>query len=196
MRVTIEGKDAARLVYAMVAAAMGKLHAFYAAYPVARGVAMTAILYDDTGKARGVNVFYRLGKGDESICVHYYVVVDRRFRGRGYGRILVASVEEACRSRVYLATTTSDNVASLRLFSSMCYNVYSLAALVEKLGWDVVYDIIAAACGYEDDIVFVKANGLGLEKVGEIAAKLIETKTWYQVCYRPWKALLSGEKPF
>ena len=124
-------------------------------------------------------------------CTHYYVVVARGHRGRGLGKVLVTSAEELCGADVYLATTTEDNVASRRMFRSLCYAEYAWSRLETLYGWDVVDELVRLTCGYEDDVVMVRPA----KKLGELAEALkahgAPDEVWERVCYEPWRRLFT-----
>jgi L-amino acid N-acyltransferase YncA len=67
------------------------------------------------GEVVGAEIFYAVELA-AAACVHYYVAVVPEYRRRGVASFLVKKVEELCGAGVYMATTTGDNAAALRLF--------------------------------------------------------------------------------
>lgn len=184
IRVRIVGKRYANLVEEIVSELLGKYHGYYAAYSLETGIALAALL-EDCGDIRGVEVFYETSIGVTKLCVHYYIVVRRAFQGRGYGKILVASVEEYCgSSKFFIATTTSDNIRSIRLFESLGYKRYTFEDIEELIGEDEAYELVKATCSFEDDIFLVKPELKSSSIKGEAS-----NNTWRRICLEPWLKL-------
>ncbi len=136
----------------------------------------------DAGSAIG----YVVEGSTLTLGVIYYVYVRGSYRGLGLGKVLVASMEEILAdrgSKIYLASTTSDNVRSQRLFKSMGYKILEWSVARYELGYDVLEAIEAAACMYDDDVVMVKPyNRSILSKLRKADYRSL----WYKICYRPW----------
>ncbi len=191
MRVVEAGPDAARLVRSMVSSAMGRLHGYYASTVVENGSARVLVAYDGSGKARGVEVFYNASIDGMKACIHYYVVVARGWRGMGIGKVLVLSAEELCRADVYLATTTWENMASRRMFQSLCYEEHAWDEIEEAYGWDAVSELVKLTCGYEDDLVLVKPGKNMEELLKALERRGAPKGVWNRVCYEPWRMLFT-----
>jgi len=120
------------------------------------------------------------------VGVIYYVYVKRGYWGLGYGKVLVASMEELLASkgtRVYVASTTSSNTRSRRLFESLGYRVLEWSVLEEELGYDVAEALEAIACMYDDDVVMVKPYSSALlSRLRGVDYRGL----WYRMCYKPW----------
>ncbi len=187
-RVVVGGWSLREIVHSILEEEMGELHAYYALEALRAG-GLAAVVYDP--EPVGAEVFYTL----PGVCVHYYVCVVEGRRGRGYGRVLVASVEEYCGSQGstrYVATTTIDNRASCRLFESLGYTGYTWREIAARVGEDGVDMLLKLTCGYEDDVVYIKPAGLEelielLEKQGRRLNRL-----WRRMCYEPWLRLWLG----
>lgn len=128
-------------------------------------------------------------RGPLTLGVIYYVAVLEDWRGRGLGRILVASAEELLEeagSQVFLATTYYGNEASIHLFDSMGYRVVGVARASAEIGWDAVEALLHAACSYEDDVLMVKPwDASRLSKLRPDDYR----ETWWNSCYKPWLKL-------
>lgn len=161
------------------------------------GVASTLLLRLG-GKPVASAVVYLADLGSVKLGVMYYVAVEKRWRGKGLGKVLVLSAEEAMGLRGasgYVATTTIDNRASMSLFSSLGYAVLSWDAIGRRYGWRAVENLVRATCGYEDDVAMVKPVGMKLGRLLELisaASKRRVSRLWSRICYRPWLALWRG----
>lgn len=96
-------------------------------------------------------VFYKIRLA-KPLCVHYYLAVDSRHRGKGLGKLLTSSVERHCAAPAYAATTEEDNAAALALFRSMGYSAYRWEALDGRTR----SVLLKATCGYDDDVILIK----------------------------------------
>ncbi len=180
---TIEYLD---IVGDIIGSEMGFLHSYYAVESVKNGWARTVVAFlDDT--PIGVGIYYNIGP---EICVHYYIVVTKSYRGLGVGKILVSSIEELNKnSTIFLATTREDNHASRRLFRSLGYIEYTWDYLEEKAGFKTVREIMRATCSFDDDLVMVKASSDdSLSLLARYVWKRRETvlKVWRDICWKPW----------
>jgi GNAT superfamily N-acetyltransferase len=148
----------------------------------------------------GQAVVYWISSGHASIGVVYYVAVDKRFRGRGLGKILVLSSEEILTEKgslVALATLRSGNKASINLFNSLNYELYSWDHIERSCGADIVDFLLKATCGYEDDYLAIKDlsdRGVGdyicgrLNRLYKDLGREVENH-WRGSCYLPWRKL-------
>jgi GNAT superfamily N-acetyltransferase len=192
MRVELAGREAAYVARSLVSSALGRVHGYYAYYAIASGVAHAAILRL-RGRVAGVEIFYRARVGKVTTCIHYYVVVRRELRGQGLGKVLVVSVEELCRANFYLATTKSDNIASRKMFSSLCYSEHYWYDLESAFGWDAVYELARLTCGFEDEVLLVKSlDGKLGDLVNELLRYGVPERLWRKICYEPWMQLVYG----
>lgn len=171
---------------------MGAWQAYYATTCVELGYCRVLLALENSELA-GVALFYRLDILPRlSVGVIYYVVVEERFRRRGVGRVLVASVEHILEEEgvdAIIATTRFDNVGSRRLFGSLGYVELPIEVIEERCG-DVA---IKLTCSYEDDLILFKGLTVDLEELVEILStpqsfRQVE-RLWYSLCYRPWLRL-------
>ena len=121
-----------------------------------------------------------------TVGVIYYVYVRRGYRGLGLGKVLVTSLEELLEgegSKVYVASTTGDNIRSQRLFESLGYRVLGWSTAERELGYDVVEVLEAIACMYDDDVIMVKPYSRSLL----LKLRSLDYRSlWYNICYKPW----------
>jgi len=124
--------------------------------------------------------------GRVALGVIYYVYVRPRSRGRGLGKVLVASLEELLSdmgASLYVASTREDNWSSQRMFESLGYKVFKWWELEEEVGSEALEALEAAACMYEDEIVMIKPYDR------RVISKLRRSdyeELWYKTCYKPW----------
>ena len=124
--------------------------------------------------------------GQVALGVIYYVYVRPRSRGRGLGKVLVASLEELLSgmgASLYVASTREDNWSSQRMFESLGYKVFKWWELEEEVGSEALEALEAAACMYEDEIVMIKPYDR------RVISKLRRSdyeELWYKACYKPW----------
>ena len=169
----------------IVGRSMGWWHRYYAEAAVRRGVATCLVLVDD-GRAVGTAIVY-IVDAVLRVGVIYYVAVDPSKRGCGYGKILLASAEEVLEERgcrVFVATTTEDNDAALRLFRSMGYEAIHLDEL-GRICPECLDNVLRATCGYEDDVLLYK--GCSLRELLKVFRRCRACRdVWYEICYLPW----------
>ena len=134
------------------------------------------------GVAAGSVVFYAVELELTTVGVIYYVVVKPQFRGLGLSRVLIASAEVLMESdygaECFIATTTSDNLASIRAFAGLGYEVRSLSGYGEGVE-DEFINLVA--CAYEDDVAMVKGD---LRLTDSDMDRAYEV--WRRACYEPW----------
>jgi len=134
------------------------------------------------GEAAGAEVYYAVTLARDA-CVHYYVVVEPKFRRRGVATALVRYVEQRCRNTIYMATTTEDNVAAVRLFTRLGYSVYRWGDLPRRIR----ENLLKATCGYDDDILLIK--GASPADVGKELGEAGEL--WKETCLKPYLGVWS-----
>ncbi|HIP57116.1 MAG TPA: GNAT family N-acetyltransferase [Ignisphaera aggregans] len=174
---------------------MGWWHGYYAKACFRANVCKCISLSID-GECVGVGLYYVLNT-KPVIGVVYYIAVIPRLRGRGLGKVLLASIEhlmEEERVEMSIATSALDNENAIRLFKSMGYAILEWSELAERLGYDVYELLLKATCGYEDDVVMIKSfKGGRLDKVltDLVNSRNIRTanRVWYTICYEPWRRI-------
>lgn len=148
-----------------------------------RGVGLVAAV---NHRIAGSAIGYVAGFEPPKIGVIYYVYVKREHRGRGLGKVLVASLEELLENmgaEILIASTRGHNIASRRLFNSMGYSELTWENVEELLGGEKARALEMASCSYEDDIIMVKpyVKLLNIElDVGNYE------DLWFNICYKPW----------
>lgn len=169
----------------LVAEVMGEYHGYYAFWSREAGASGLVARVD--GRVAGATVYYKAGLDGLGLGVIYYVVVKPGYRGRGLGRILVASSEELMGPvDAYVATTTSDNRSSMRMFESLGYRALRLYELEDELGV-MAYDLIVyATCLYEEDLVLLK--DVSRDWYERITHEHLRAayRIWERICYEPW----------
>jgi L-amino acid N-acyltransferase YncA len=129
------------------------------------------------GAAVGAEIFYVVELA-AAACVHYYVAVVPEYRGRGVASFLVKKVEELCEAGVYMATTTENNAAALRLFRGLGYAEYRWSELPR--GAREV--LLKATCGYDDDVLLIK----GGDPLAVAARAQDVERLWRETCLKPF----------
>jgi len=127
------------------------------------------------GEAVGAEIFYAVELA-AAACVHYYVAVVPEYRRRGVASFLVKKVEELCGAGVYMATTTGDNAAAIRLFRKLGYVGYRWGELPR--GARKV--LLKATCGY-DDVLLVKGGPVAVATHTQDVERL-----WRETCLKPF----------
>ena len=129
------------------------------------------------GEAVGAEIFYAVDLA-ATVCVHYYVAVVPRYRRRSVASFLVKTVERLCQAGIYIATTTEDNIAALRLFKKLGYAEYRWGDLPRRLR-EV---LLKTTCGYDDDVLLIKG--------GDPTAVAVHTqdveRLWRETCLKPF----------
>jgi ribosomal protein S18 acetylase RimI-like enzyme len=176
------------LAVSLVRKIMGRYHGYYAKESRrlnARGL----VLFVD-GHAVWSTVIYEI-KDSINIGVIYYVVVEKEFRGKGLGKILVLSAEEVLSSDkneiIFLATISRKNIASIKMFESLGYAIINLDDLYDER--PILYEVIKkATCGYEDDIAALKVIGTSFERALLLLEEMkpYAERAWRKACYMPW----------
>ncbi len=147
-------------------------------------------------KVVGVGVYYIVNTSPERVGVIYYVVVDRRYRGLGIGKSLIASIEEMLESdkvSIYLATTREGNKVVRKLLTSFGY--FEIPLDVGVLG-EVLEVIERITCGYDDDLLFIKTSQDTVKTLNSLITKLgfltrqdnieVINRLWRKICYEVW----------
>jgi len=172
----------------VIRASMGRWHHHFArSVRDLGGLVLDLVL---SGRVVGQSVVYTLDLGSGTFGVVYYIAVLPQYRGRGLGRILLASSEEilaGMSSKYIVATISGDNTPSIRLFASMGYQLYGWDQIAGECGWGAAELIRMATCGYEDDIVAVKGvNGQQiLPDLCSVDGRRAK-RWWRSACLKPW----------
>lgn len=176
---------------------MGFWHASFAR-SIKRIGGFAADLYlSNDNRLVGQGVVYIAILTDLSLGVVYYIAVEREYRGRGLGKVLLASLEEILAENgadLFLATTSSSNTASRRLFKSLGYEEFFWRDLYRSVGEEETEILRMITCGYEDDVLFVKEERRSSKDLFEVLrereyVKRDAEKIWRVICYIPWVRL-------
>ncbi len=178
-----------RTAWKIISSIMGRGHGFWAleASRTPRGHSLVA--YVD-GVPAGATVYYTIDSPPVRVAVIYYVAVAPWARGRGLGKILVASAEELA-SRgwrgpvVYTATIAWRNAASVRMFESLGYRVVPFEEVASE-DYSLAELLKAATCGYEDYYVALKSEGGVAERLLEHVDWASVDEAYEEVCLKPW----------
>ncbi|MCX8136294.1 GNAT family N-acetyltransferase [Pyrobaculum aerophilum] len=132
------------------------------------------------GAAAGAEIFYKVDLLTPA-CVHYYIAVVPEHRNRGVATQIVQRVEKLCTAPVYMATTTEDNAAALRLFTKLGYTPHRWEDIPRRAR-DF---LLKATCGYDDDVLFIKGAD-----PREVAQRTNDVeKFWLETCLKPYLSL-------
>lgn len=177
-----------KLVKDFIEKSMSWFHSYYATSCIESGVCRALIAYDSG--VVGVGVFYVVH--EIYVGVIYYIAVSPRHRGRGVGKIVLASIEEILDSentKIFIATTKRENIASRKMLIDLGYEEIGM----EKISKDLEEVITMMTCSYEDDLLYVKQNGIDVQKFLTILTKANATRAiediWRKICYAPWVRL-------
>lgn len=167
---------------------LSQFHAYYASICIELGKC-SAVRCRNDNDVVGVGVFYVIDVKPISIGVVYYVAVERRFRGYGIGKAIVASIEELMNMRgvgFYVATTRLNNIASRKMLEELNYT----GILLEKIDINVRKIIEELTCAYEDEIIYIKSSNNSVKQfLDTVLDKTNHRKikeVWSAICYRPW----------
>lgn len=168
----------------IIARGLGSFHLYYTKVCLENRICkfLNLRLADETVAS---TVYYEVGK----VVVIYYVAVDRRYRSRGFGKILVLSVEELYGDDyIYLASTNYDNSPALNMFKSICYTAFPIDRLYEEFG-ETIDNVVKLTCGYDDDVILIKNAEIDpfLEYLNSIEREV--DRVWEKNCYKPWLRL-------
>ncbi len=175
----------------VIDASMGRWHGYFAR-AVRRFGGFAVDLYR-SGELVGQSVVYRLDLGSVAVGVIYYIAVLPSYRGRGYGRVLLASAEEALSMLgvgYFVATISGDNDPSIGLFRSMGYEIYSWRGVANICGHKAMEILRMGTCGYEDDLIAVKrgSGAAGIVEICSADGKRVR-RWWREACFMPWLSL-------
>lgn len=152
----------------------------------------------------GQSVVYWISGRGEILGVIYYIAVDKRFRNRGFGKILVSSSEnylEELGADIIAASMREDNIASIRVFEDLGYALYRWSDLDDLCKNNFSETLLRATCGYEDDYIAIKeiVSRTTSSNTHSLCRKLkscidslqeeIESH-WRRHCYSPWRRIL------
>lgn len=175
----------------IIEVSMGRWHSYFAR-AVRRFGGFAVDLYR-FGELVGQSVLYRLDLGSVVMGVIYYIAVLPSYRGRGYGRVLLASAEEALSMGgvgYFAATISGDNEPSINLFRSMGYEIYSWGDVTRICGHRAMEILRMGTCGYEDDLIAIKrdSGAVSLEDICSADGKKAR-RWWRETCLKPWLSL-------
>ncbi len=167
---------------------MGRWHSHFAR--AARKLGGVTIDLYRSGELVGQSVVYRLDLGSRVLGVIYYIAILPRYRGRGYGRVLLASAEEVLSmdgADYFVATISGDNSPSIGLFQSMGYNIYSWREVSKICGYRAMETLRMETCGYEDDLIAIKSDSgeASLKEICNADGKKAR-RWWREACLKPW----------
>ncbi len=152
-----------RFVVELARRSFGELDAEW----VARGLewdrrwARTLVLLVD-GEPVGFDQVYVWPCCGVMMGVHHYAAVVPGARGRGYGKLLIASGEEVLEemgAEVFAATLSSGNRASRAMLEALGYRVLGWREVEKATCRDVVEELLYVTGGYGDDLVALKTAG-------------------------------------
>ena len=170
---------------------MGWWHSYYASV-VARSSVGTWLCLLVDNELTGASVLYYIPSTEPLVGVLYYIVIREDYEGLGLGKVLLASSEEILEARgcqVFVASTTSDNIRSRRLFRSMGYAEVEIDDLLSFGRYRDVELVIKALCGFEDDVLLIKgASAAELIAIVKRSAQAVRS-LWRSLCYEPWRRL-------
>lgn len=171
----------------LIGESMGGWHEHFARAAVEAGASVVELYLAGAPIAQAV--VYSLDLGPYVLGVVYYVAVKRELRGRGYGWLLVGACErvlEAQGARLFAATIEAENQASIALFRSRDYTIYSWSEVSAACGRRAAEAIRMATCGYEH--WFALKGGALAELCGLDRKKA--RKWWGEACLKPWLKLV------
>ncbi len=189
------GVECVELVEKLVSLSMSWFHGYYAKSCLEAGVC-NAVVVKKQGEVIGSGLYFKVLTKPEPLGVIYYVVVKDVFRGFGYGKVLVSSIEELLSwdgVKYFIATTRRTNKPSINMFKSLGYVVVELTELedfTEVIGY--------VACSYDDDVLMVKGELIkeveDVKPVMKYLMKLRQNKdvvkeVWEKICHSPWVKL-------
>ncbi|PUA31639.1 MAG: hypothetical protein B7O98_09070 [Zestosphaera tikiterensis] len=186
------GVECADLVEGLVSSAMSWFHGYYARSCLESGVC-NATIVKERGEVVGSGLYFKVLIEPEPLGVVYYVVVKDAFRGLGYGKVLVSSIEELLSwegVKYFIATARKTNKPSINMFKSLGYVVIELTELN-----DLIEVIRYVACSYDDDVLMIKGESIKEVKDVEPAVRYlmklrhnrnVVRDVWERICHKPW----------
>lgn len=112
---------------------MGYTNVFYTVTCVKEYLCNTIIVYQDHTPL-GIGLYYNipLRKNNQYATIIYYVAVTKRKQRRNLGKVIVSSIEELNRNtQAFIATTKTNNIASIKMFTSLGYVTKHISTLRE-----------------------------------------------------------------
>lgn len=179
---------------------MGYTNVFYAVTCVKEYLCNTIVVYQDHTPL-GIGLYYNipLRRTSQYVTIIYYVAVTKRKQGRNLGKVIVSSIEELNRdAQAFVATTKTNNVASIKMFTSLGYVTKHASRLYENMKPYLVDKLVRATCSYEDDVFLVKTvnKDATLSKLIELLDEETIASIWEKICYNPWLKLRMNQKYF
>ncbi len=172
----------------VIRASMGRWHHHFARSIKDQGGVVLDLIFH--GKTVGQSVVYTVDLGHSVLGVIYYIAILPGYRGKGLGKVLLASAEEVLsdmKSEHLLATISGDNEASLKLFGEMGYQLYSWVQISNRCGKEVAEVIRMVTCGYEDDVVALKSifGDPVFPRICSVNGSVAK-RWWRSACLKPW----------
>lgn len=203
MTVVVEtcGVECVTTVEELVSLSMSWFHGYYARSCLEAGICK-AVIVKVGEESVGSGLYYKVAIEPQPLGVIYYVVVKDVFRGLGYGKVIVSSIEELLSQdgvRYFIATTRKTNNLSINMFRSLGY----LAVELSTLG-DLLEVIRYITCGYDDDVLLIKGELVeNVEDVKLVIRQLIKSRRnmsivknlWERICHEPWVNLRKRTAP-
>jgi len=191
------GVECVDLIEELVSSAMSWLHGYYARFCLESGVC-NAVVVKERGEVVGSGLYFKVLIEPEPLGVVYYVVVRDVFRGFGYGKVLVSSIEELLSwegVKYFIATARKTNKPSISMLRSLGYVVMEFTELN-----DLIEVIRYVTCGYDDDVLMIK--GELVKDIESIISYLMRLRrnidvvrdVWRRMCYNPWVNLQRQRK--
>ncbi len=167
---------------------MGGFHTFFASMVEKIGGKVIDLYYSK--ELIGQSVVYSIDIGPCRLGVIYYMAILPRYRKRSFGRVLLASAEEALSMmdvNYFAATLKEDNKPAVRIFNSMAYKLYAWKDIAKLIGQDKMEMLRMGTCGYEDDFLALKKDlgEVNLLEISDFDHEKVK-RIWEEICLKPW----------
>ncbi len=179
------------IVQEIIESTMGPLHAYYAVECMKTKICRSIIvLHDDKPVATGV--YYTVPIDTKILTIIYYIAVEKNYQKQNIGKITVLSIEELTNQNAvaYIASTTIENKASIKMFKNLGYTVLTLDELYKRYNEKTINLLTKITCSHEDDVYLIKT--IMPYTIRQILSNIkpgTAHRIWHQICYKPWVKL-------
>ncbi|WFO75889.1 GNAT family N-acetyltransferase [Desulfurococcaceae archaeon MEX13E-LK6-19] len=179
------------IVQEIIESTMGPLHAYYAVECIKTRICRSIIVLHDN-KPVATGVYYTVPIDTKTLTIIYYIAVEKEHQKQNIGKITVLSIEEltAQNTIAYMASTTIENKASIKMFKDLGYTVLILDDLYRRYNDMTINLLTKITCSHEDDVYLIKTiKPYTIRQILDSIKPGTAHRIWRQICYKPWVKL-------